>query len=225
MTKADVIGETKAKEQENLLQNDRTWRYMAEQGSRLLLHTGDKQSAMRIIKSILQLPKVMLDTQQEMASGRAKPNDTQAGNNIEGALRDEQHRLEQQLKEIREEFNAVLDTHDRKLPEELRRAQERSGRANLSPQAVAKIKLLHEQQKHEMMQQMEAEYKAHEESLRQLNLRLSNIRPLDAELGTPVMMEYTINGLLNEYTTIVDTITPIAPEKPLHLESREATRS
>ena len=71
-TKGDRVGETRARLVENeLIEGDRSWEFMIKRGSRLLRHMSDKESAMRIIDSILRLPtKVVLNIQGE--NGRSR---------------------------------------------------------------------------------------------------------------------------------------------------------
>lgn len=121
-TKGDMIGETRTKLVENkLIEEDGSWGYMIKRGSRLIRHTGDKESAMHIIDSILRLPtKVVLDIQQEMINQGAKLSETGAGKELESALRKAREKHERQLKEIKEEFNQALANYDQEVAEELR---------------------------------------------------------------------------------------------------------
>jgi hypothetical protein len=58
-TKGNMLPEGRAMAVENeLLANDCYWRRMKQLGSRLIRHTGDKESAMRILNSVIQVTAI-----------------------------------------------------------------------------------------------------------------------------------------------------------------------
>jgi hypothetical protein len=137
-TKGDMVDESRRRSIENtLVKEDAFWGSMIRRGSRLIRHTGDKESAMGIIDYILRLPHKIVSDNQDETGGQGVPiHEMGAGKELDTALKRERERLERRMEEREKEFKQVQRNHDQAMAEELRKAQDQYS-AQTSPSTNA----------------------------------------------------------------------------------------
>jgi len=172
------------KREEELIKTSQFWGEMVRRGSAVLRHTGSQSSALKIIDNIIKKrAKVVLDLQEQMVNQNRSVNETEAGKEVESALRKEREKFERRMKETEEELKQALKDHDQKATEDLLKVQDQyRAQISSSTRAIEDMRVsmqrLHEQKEEAFRQeieQMKEQRKIDEENLRQREMQLERL--------------------------------------------------
>ncbi|THY17364.1 hypothetical protein D6D01_07506 [Aureobasidium pullulans] len=115
--------------EKELMENQSWWGFMIDRGSRVVRHTQDRASALKILDMLLARKlKTVLDIQKELFDDKKNLDDTAAGQTLEKELNELKRKNREDLEEIQASYEAALRTQDLKLAEALREERERLDR-------------------------------------------------------------------------------------------------
>jgi hypothetical protein len=126
----DCVDHTIGKAREDELVNtEEFWGYMTSHGSLVLRHSGYKESAIRILETVLKRrKKVKLKIQREMVDNNVALDDTKAGQQLSEDIILMRKKHMRELKELKDDMNAAREhdnleaaTHISELRNELKR--------------------------------------------------------------------------------------------------------
>lgn len=106
------------KEQE-LIEEPHFWGAMVERGSRALRHSGDSESALRIIESLLHRDEVTLQLQRELVDERMVLAETAAGAVLYEEINANKARYAEQLRELESGMFCAVAENDEELAKQL----------------------------------------------------------------------------------------------------------
>ncbi|KAG8531169.1 uncharacterized protein KY384_004527 [Bacidia gigantensis] len=116
--------EGKAREME-LTSTPDFWGWMVTQGSRVYRHTGDKESAYRLIQTLVQdNTQVILALQKQMADENKSLDETDAGKELHAEIIKERERFEKSLAEVQKQTAEALEARDKASTEALKEVQD-----------------------------------------------------------------------------------------------------
>ncbi len=96
------------------------WGGMIGQGSQVMRHSNDHNSAINIISSLVNRnTTTVLGLQKEMVDEKKSLQDTEAGREVESELAKERQRFERQLEDTRKEMEEAIANNDKKHMEEI----------------------------------------------------------------------------------------------------------
>jgi hypothetical protein len=102
------------------------WAGMIQRGSRILRHTGDEDSALRIVRALLPQDKVTLQIQRELVDEGKTLADTAAGAFVFENLQRAADQHQEELKLLREEMAEAMQANDKGLQRELQLYEDES---------------------------------------------------------------------------------------------------
>lgn len=103
-----------------LAEKDEFWGVMMKNGSRVIRHTGDAQSARDIISYLVnKQASVVLDIQRQMVDENRTLDETSAGQYIQKELFEARKRHEKELAELQESLKEAMNGRDQDLISEL----------------------------------------------------------------------------------------------------------
>ncbi|KAK3325120.1 hypothetical protein B0H66DRAFT_615568 [Apodospora peruviana] len=108
-------GTRMAKQREVELQKPEFWGPMIERGSRMVRHDGTKESAMKIVQSLVDKDAhcVPLDIQRELAIENKPLSETQAGQYVQMETLRTKERYERELVDLRESIQEAVKENDK----------------------------------------------------------------------------------------------------------------
>ena len=115
-----------------LIETDEFWGRMFERGSKVYRHSGDRNSAIDILKSIIRHRKdekernapSYVRVQREMAEENKTLDETSAGQEVNAKILEERKKFENELKEAKEDMRVAVEENDRKAAEAIRKHKE-----------------------------------------------------------------------------------------------------
>jgi len=224
-TKGNMLPEGRAMAVENeLLAKDRYWGRMKERGSRLIRHTGDKETAMRILDSVLQAPtSVILDIQQEMVNQRLNLGETTAGKEVDSKevdnnLEEDMLQHHRRLGQLKDEYHEALAIQDLEFQQELKfqelkiqelqfALKEEKVDASYDTQISTSSRIL-EDKMIEVQRLQEQQTQSRKEMIEkfegQLREEYENFQNREKKVTAIDSVDHTLNQLVQEYTTVSD---------------------
>ncbi|KAL1590965.1 hypothetical protein WHR41_00395 [Cladosporium halotolerans] len=104
------------------------WGYMVERGSKIHRHYNNRESALRLIDSLVSgntaRPKIVLDIQAQMVDEGKDLADTAAGQAVDDAIAKERQRFAKQIAESQADLREALASRDRETADILRQHQD-----------------------------------------------------------------------------------------------------
>jgi hypothetical protein len=111
--------------EEELIKTSHFWGEMVRRGSAVLRHAGSQSSALAIIDHIVRKrTKVVLDLQEQIVNQHRSVIETEAGKEVESALRKEREKFGRRMKETEEELKQALKNQDKEAADELLKVQD-----------------------------------------------------------------------------------------------------
>jgi hypothetical protein len=125
----EKIAEADGIERERQLKETKNfWGYMVERGSQVHRHYNTKESALKLIHSLVDgtksRPKIVLDIQAQMVDEGKDLAETGAGQAVDKAISQERERFAKQIAESQADLKEALASRDRETAEVLRQHQE-----------------------------------------------------------------------------------------------------
>lgn len=104
------------------------WGLMCDRGSQVFQHDGGKQSAMRIVESLIERRKqtdpLLLNIQREMIDDKKSLEDTSAGQEVEKEIIKAKQKFNEQITDLQESYEQALKDRDTQLAEVLAEQRE-----------------------------------------------------------------------------------------------------
>jgi seryl-tRNA synthetase len=147
------------------------WGWMMGKGSRICRHTGDRQSAMSILKYFVdQNSQVVLDIQDQMVNQDKSLNETSAGIELGHELIREREKFQAELQQVQQDMAKAIKERDEETRDELRELRDEytSKIESLSKQKddlQVNMQKLHEEQSRELEQRMRTQEENHRREL------------------------------------------------------------
>ena len=121
-----------------LLERKEWWGMMAQRGSKTVRHTGDRDSAVGIINTVMMnKDRAFLDIQRELVDQKKALTDTSAGIEVEKEIGKAKMRYKQQLDDLKLDYQDALKDRDIELQQELLK-QQKEVNAQLQKQETAR---------------------------------------------------------------------------------------
>ncbi|KAI9693201.1 MAG: hypothetical protein M1822_005197 [Bathelium mastoideum] len=112
----NVHEEVGADRERELEETPEFWGWMLQHESKMMRHANNRESAMRLIEHFVSKPplesKVILDLQVEMVEQGKELDETNAGKEVEGALKQELKKAQKSLAEQEENMQEAIKTRD-----------------------------------------------------------------------------------------------------------------
>ncbi len=120
---SEKTGEARIKE---LTETEGFWGGMIERGSKVVKHDGTRESAVRIVESIVERKlKVILDIQRQMVDEDRDLDDTDAAQALQSELLAERKKFEERLGDLKQDMEFAIKEKDEKWQKQIREEQER----------------------------------------------------------------------------------------------------
>lgn len=194
-----VIEEDGVERERQLSVTQDFWGYMLEKGSQIHRHYNDRESAIRLIQSLIAnrvaTPKVVLDIQAQMVDHGMDLSDTAAGQALDDEISEERKRFAKEIAETQADMRQALAQRDKDAAEMLRQHQkemnERVRRLDgehsalkvslerLQEERFAKMKLALEQAEQESKRTREAMLAAQQEQERRQKTLMAQLEARD----------------------------------------------
>ena len=117
---SNVTSEEGAQREQELCTNDRMWKRMIDNKSKVFRHDRDEVSALEIIQYLVKRgDSVTLDIQKDLVDKGLSLDQTAAGQEIQAEIDKQRKGYEKQIQELREEMQEALAKRDQELQEDL----------------------------------------------------------------------------------------------------------
>lgn len=116
-----TLGDTR---ENQLRSKDEFWGYMAKKGSRIVRHSGNRESAMNIVESIVKRHKtIVLDIQHDMVDRGKDLDETPAGQSLNRELIEQRKRHQEEMKILESDMRKAIAEKDEKSVEDIAKLQ------------------------------------------------------------------------------------------------------
>ena len=113
------------KRERELINTKEWWGHMYEQGSKILRHNGERDSALAVIAELVNSSgPVVLQIQREMVEEHKDLEDTAAGQEVEKELQDAQEKFRANIRGVEEEHRKAMEAKDHDTAETLQQQRE-----------------------------------------------------------------------------------------------------
>lgn len=103
---------------------DEFWGYMTKKGSRIVRHSGSRESAMNIVDSIVKRQKtIVLDIQDDMVNKGLDLDETLAGQSLNRDLIEQRKKHQQEMKILEADMRKAIDQKDEEAVEAIAQMQ------------------------------------------------------------------------------------------------------
>ncbi|KAI5456471.1 hypothetical protein BGZ63DRAFT_396743 [Mariannaea sp. PMI_226] len=106
--------------EQELTETEDFWGVLVESGARVERHDNSRDSAMRLLKSLVDKPQMIMSIQKEMVNERKTLDQTQAGIELEAELRKQREKFKKELAEAQEMMKEAIEASDQKSAEMIR---------------------------------------------------------------------------------------------------------
>ncbi|KAI9693202.1 MAG: hypothetical protein M1822_005198 [Bathelium mastoideum] len=106
-----------------LIEQEDWWGPMYARGSKVVRHTGERESALKIVNELVELympgGPVVLDIQREMVDNNVSLEDTAAGREVGKEMREARERFQAQIRDLQSRYDEALKAKEGQIAEEL----------------------------------------------------------------------------------------------------------
>ncbi|MBE3042613.1 hypothetical protein IMZ48_08560 [Candidatus Bathyarchaeota archaeon] len=117
----EIVDEnTGSSREQELVNTEEFWGVLIRSGARVKRHDNGRESAMRLLKELVQNKKMAMSIQKEMVTEGKTLDQTQAGIEIESELQRQREKFKQELAEVQEMMHEAMEARDQEAAEALR---------------------------------------------------------------------------------------------------------
>ncbi|GIZ37350.1 hypothetical protein CKM354_000080000 [Cercospora kikuchii] len=167
LDKSPVLHEEGERHMKELIARPDWWGFMHDRGSKVVRHTGERESALRIIDSLIESRdrNMTLNIQRELVVEELSLEKTGAGREAEKEIQDAKVKWEEQVKTLQDDYETALKDRDQQVAAMLKaQRDELQGKIEAATHAQQALKINLER----LLEEKSADYKSlHEQLVRE----------------------------------------------------------